>query len=108
MALTGEALSGIADKTIVLVGALAPARFSETDAPFNLGMAFADRAGRVTRCLHHDERVGVSGSGAVKDRKHGFVRKPWTERKKMSDAAIYNGPVFRKWPAASSWAWRTI
>ncbi|MFM5906978.1 MAG: asparaginase domain-containing protein [Novosphingobium sp.] len=28
-------------KTIVLTGALSPARFSETDAPFNLGMAFA-------------------------------------------------------------------
>jgi L-asparaginase len=29
-----------AGKTIVLTGALAPARFAETDAPFNLGMAF--------------------------------------------------------------------
>jgi L-asparaginase len=28
-------------KTIVLTGALSPARFAETDAPFNLGMAFA-------------------------------------------------------------------
>lgn len=28
-------------KTIVLTGALAPARFSESDAAFNLGMAFA-------------------------------------------------------------------
>jgi L-asparaginase len=28
-------------KTIVLTGALTPARFAETDAPFNLGMAFA-------------------------------------------------------------------
>jgi len=30
-----------AARTIVLVGALAPARFAESDAPFNLGMAFA-------------------------------------------------------------------
>ena len=28
-------------KVIVLTGALSPARFAETDAPFNLGMAFA-------------------------------------------------------------------
>jgi len=38
---TAKALAGVADKTIVLVGALAPARFAESDAPFNLGMAFA-------------------------------------------------------------------
>jgi L-asparaginase len=34
-------LATIPDKTIVLTGALAPARFAETDATFNLGMAFA-------------------------------------------------------------------
>ena len=28
-------------KTVCLTGALSPARFAETDAPFNLGMAFA-------------------------------------------------------------------
>jgi len=31
----------VPDKTIVLTGALSPARFAETDAPCNLGMAFA-------------------------------------------------------------------
>lgn len=31
----------VPDKTIVLTGALSPARFAKTDAPFNLGMAFA-------------------------------------------------------------------
>lgn len=31
----------VPNKTIVLTGALSPARFAETDAPFNLGMAFA-------------------------------------------------------------------
>jgi len=41
MALTASALAVIPDKTIVLTGALAPARFSESDAAFNLGMAFA-------------------------------------------------------------------
>lgn len=32
---------GAPGKTIVLTGALSPARFTETDAGFNLGMAFA-------------------------------------------------------------------
>ena len=38
---TARTLEDIAGKTIVLVGALAPARFGESDASFNLGMAFA-------------------------------------------------------------------
>jgi L-asparaginase len=41
MTQTAQALGEVRDKTIVLTGALAPARFNETDAPFNLGMAFA-------------------------------------------------------------------
>ncbi|WBH17648.1 asparaginase domain-containing protein [Sphingomonas radiodurans] len=41
MTQTAQALAGIGGKTIVLVGALAPARFAESDATFNLGMAFA-------------------------------------------------------------------
>jgi L-asparaginase len=41
MTQTAARLAGIPGKTVVLVGALAPARFSESDAPFNLGMAFA-------------------------------------------------------------------
>ena len=39
MSLTAEALRGIEGKTIVLTGALAPARFRVTDAVFNLGLA---------------------------------------------------------------------
>jgi L-asparaginase len=35
------ALASIPDKTIVLTGALSPARFTESDATFNIGMAFA-------------------------------------------------------------------
>jgi L-asparaginase len=35
------ALGTIEGKVVVLTGALAPARFSESDATFNLGMAFA-------------------------------------------------------------------
>ncbi len=38
---TARALAEIGGKTIVLTGALAPARFAESDASFNLGMAFA-------------------------------------------------------------------
>jgi L-asparaginase len=41
MTQTAAALAGIEGKTIVLVGALSPARFASTDAPFNLGMAIA-------------------------------------------------------------------
>ena len=36
-----EALQGIDGKTIVLTGALTPARFKSTDAMFNVGMAVA-------------------------------------------------------------------
>ena len=39
---TAKALAeGAPGKTIVLTGALTPARFADTDAPFNLGLAFA-------------------------------------------------------------------
>ena len=38
---TADALSGIPGKTIVLTGALSPARFKTTDAIFNVGMAVA-------------------------------------------------------------------
>lgn len=41
MTLSAVALAAVAGKTIVLVGALTPARFAESDAAFNLGMAFA-------------------------------------------------------------------
>jgi L-asparaginase len=41
MSMTGRALLAVPNKTIVLTGALAPSRFSESDAAFNLGMAFA-------------------------------------------------------------------
>lgn len=41
MTKTAARLGSIKAKTIVLTGALTPARFTESDAPFNLGMAFA-------------------------------------------------------------------
>ncbi len=40
MAKTARALRGMPRKVIVLTGAFAPARFGETDAVFNVGMAF--------------------------------------------------------------------
>lgn len=41
MPATAEALAGLDGKTIVLTGALTPARFKATDAVFNVGMAVA-------------------------------------------------------------------
>lgn len=41
MVQTADALEGIDGKTIVLTGALTPARFRTTDAVFNVGMAVA-------------------------------------------------------------------
>jgi L-asparaginase len=41
MVLTARALDGIAEKTIVLVGSLSPARFRNSDAEFNIGFAMA-------------------------------------------------------------------
>jgi L-asparaginase len=38
---TAHALQDVPSKTIVLTGALQPGRFSDSDAPFNLGMALA-------------------------------------------------------------------
>lgn len=41
MTTTAEVLQSLVEKTIVLTGALAPARFAQSDATFNVGMAFA-------------------------------------------------------------------
>jgi L-asparaginase len=41
MAETGKSLLGIQGKTIVLTGAMQPASFKHTDAPFNIGFALA-------------------------------------------------------------------
>lgn len=40
MTTTAAAISDVKGKTVVLTGALSPARFSSSDAMFNLGMAF--------------------------------------------------------------------
>ena len=50
--------TGIAGKTIVLTGALQPGRFADSDAAFNLGLAF----GAVQLC---SAGVYVVANGAV-------------------------------------------
>jgi len=71
MTVTAQALAHITDKTIVLVGALAPARFAESDATFNLGMAFA-----TAQVAPPGVYITMSGQvfragEVVKDRKRG-------------------------------------
>lgn len=41
MTLSAQSLASLRGRTIVLTGALSPARFAQSDAAFNLGMAFA-------------------------------------------------------------------
>jgi L-asparaginase len=41
MSRTAGVLTALSDRTVVLTGSLAPARFARTDAVFNVGMAFA-------------------------------------------------------------------
>ena len=76
MTVTAKALAAIRGRTIVLVGALAPARFSDSDAPFNLGMAFA-----AAQVAPPGVYITMNGSvfpalGVAKDRAKGaFVAK---------------------------------
>jgi len=77
---TARRLAGLGDKTIVLTGALSPARFQASDAVFNIGMAVAAvqscppgvwiaMSGRVFACdevrknrrLNRFERIGPAG-----------------------------------------------
>ena len=60
---TAKALAEIAGKVVVLVGALAPARFGESDASFNLGMAFA-----AVQVLQPGVYIAMSGSVFSADR----------------------------------------
>ena len=76
MTVTAAALTDTGEKTIVLVGSLAPARFAESDATFNLGMAFA-----TAQVAPPGVYVTMSGTvfradEVVKDRERGaFVAK---------------------------------
>lgn len=68
---TAKALADVPGKTVVLVGALAPARFGESDASFNLGMAFA-----TVQLAEPGVYISMSGSvfradRVVKDREKG-------------------------------------
>jgi len=53
---TAKALKGIPGKTIVLTGALAPARFRETDAIFNIGCAVT-----AVQCLTEGVYIAMNG-----------------------------------------------
>ena len=56
MAKTAEALSTLQGRTIVLTGALTPARFRSTDAIFNVGMAVA-----TAQVAPHGVYIAMSG-----------------------------------------------
>jgi L-asparaginase len=56
MTQSATVLATIKDKVIVLTGALAPARFAESDAPFNLGMTFA-----AVQCLPNGVYIAMNG-----------------------------------------------
>jgi L-asparaginase len=71
MTVTAKALAAIPGKTVVLVGALAPARFADSDASFNLGMAFA-----AAQVAPPGVYITMNGSvspalGVIKDRAKG-------------------------------------
>lgn len=57
---TAKALAHISNKTIVMCGAMTPARFAESDAAFNLGMAFGC-------CQSAESGVWITMSGTVFD-----------------------------------------
>lgn len=72
---TAAVLAPITGKTIVMTGALAPARFAENDATFNVGMAFA-----AAQTLPEGVYIAMSGEifdwdAVAKDRaQNAFVR----------------------------------
>ncbi len=73
---TAAALADLENRTIVLTGALAPARFAESDAVFNVGMAFG-----AVQALPAGVYICMNGqvfraSEVVKDRpRNAFVRR---------------------------------
>jgi L-asparaginase len=75
MTASAERLADIQGKTIILTGALTPARFSESDAPFNLGMAFAAAQTAPPGVFIVMNGEVFAASGVRKDREAGrFVR----------------------------------
>lgn len=72
---TAQALAAVPGKTMVLVGALAPARFAESDAAFNLGMAFATAQTAAPGVYITMNGAVFDGLRVTKDRARGaFVR----------------------------------
>jgi L-asparaginase len=75
MTQTAAVLQDLTDRTIVLTGSLAPARFARTDAIFNVGMAFA-----AAQILSPGTYIAMNGEifdaiRVVKDREqNAFVR----------------------------------
>jgi len=67
---TAKALKGIPKKTIVLTGALAPARFRETDAIFNIGCAVI-----AVQCLTEGVTIVMNGRVFDPDRVKKNVKK---------------------------------
>jgi L-asparaginase len=70
MTLTAKALAVLSDKTVVLTGALTPARFAESDAAFNLGMAFATAQTAPPGVYITINGSVFRGEEVVKDREH--------------------------------------
>ena len=56
MALTAQQLAAITNKTVVLTGAMQPARMRRTDAPFNLGFAIG-----ALQCLDSGIYIAMNG-----------------------------------------------
>jgi L-asparaginase len=71
MTTTAAVLADITDKTIVFVGALAPARFGESDASFNLGMAIATAQIAPPGCYLTMSGSVFRADKVVKDREAG-------------------------------------
>lgn len=71
MTLTARALAEVPGKTIVLTGALTPARFSESDAAFNLGMAFATAQSAFPGVYITINGSVFRGDAVTKDRERG-------------------------------------
>jgi L-asparaginase len=76
MTTSAAALGAIAGKTIVLVGALTPARFAESDAAFNLGMAFATAQVAPPGVYITMNGTVFRAGEVVKDRELGAFRHP--------------------------------
>lgn len=74
---TARALAGIPGKTIVLTGSMQPARFRNTDAGFNIGVAIG-----AVQCLPPGVYVAMNGRVFDPRRAQKNVAKHWFEEVK--------------------------